>query len=374
MQFQTFRGSDVGEALSAVKAALGPDAVIKQTRHYNNGLGGGFRSSFVEVTAAPADPESQRSHAAERAALKSDIRIGERRNALLPAKPRQPPNGPELARLELEIQMLKNMLEELNSSRPPKDRAVTLLHSVGIEGELARDLAKGVSRAARSGQQELKRWLQERIERRIATVNISMQPEQATVIACVGPTGAGKTTTLAKIAARARLDYDLRVGVITLDTYRVGAVEQWRRYASILGLPLHVAENARGFAKAMAELKTDLILVDTAGRQRTDTAETWPIAACLEHTGSRARHVLAVMPAWLRARDAETTLDFYRDAQLTGAIITKLDESTQCGGPVQGALTRQLPLAYLCNGPRVPEDLDAASAQHMSRLLFAAAE
>jgi flagellar biosynthesis protein FlhF len=267
VQYQNFRGADLKEALSAVKATLGPNALIEGTRQISNGRGGGLGHSYVEVTAAPPAGLKWPYATREAAAVEAPLRRREPRGQQFGrgAKP-----TPSLARdpseIERELGMLRQMLNELNESRPPKERALTELHSAGIEGALARELSSGAAKVARRGRDALRVWLSGRIKERLLVTPPMLTDSIPRVIACVGPTGVGKTTTLAKLAARARLDHGRSVGVISLDTFRVGAVEQWQRYATLMGIPFQIASDRTSFQRAMADMPTDLVLVDTAGR------------------------------------------------------------------------------------------------------------
>jgi flagellar biosynthesis protein FlhF len=371
VQYQNFRGSDLKEALSAVKATLGPNALIEGTRQISNGRGGGLGHSYVEVSAAPA------------AGLKWPYANREPASVEVPLRRREPraqssfgrsaakavPNlGREPAAIERELGMLRQMLNELNESRPPKERALTELHAAGIEGVLARELATGATKVARRGRDALRAWLSIRIKERLTVTRPLLLDPNPRLIACVGPTGVGKTTTLAKLAARARLDHSRSVGVISLDTFRVGAVEQWQRYATLMGIPFQIANDRKSFQRAMADMPSDLVLVDTAGRSVHGTA--WPLASCLREIEDRKVNVLLVLPAWLRANDVTRVLEMYDDPLPTDIVVTKLDETYQVGGILHAALPNQLPFAYLCNGPRVPEDILDASVDGVLDAVF----
>ena len=184
--------------------------------------------------------------------------------------------------------------------------------------------------------------------------------QEPTVVFAVGQTGVGKTTSLAKIAARARLDYGHPVTVITLDTFRVGALEQWQRYANLMGVTLRVARSVEEFENTLAEVRTPLVLVDTAGRSTASDSD-WIVPGCVQAVENRNTHVMLVLPAWTRGSDAERVVKGYLDAGLTGICVTKLDETVQYGGIVHAALPQELPIYYLCDGPRVPEDIQPAT-------------
>lgn len=369
MSYQSFRGADLQEALSAVKATLGPNALIEGTRRVSNGRAGGLGQQYVEVTAAP--PQGLKWPFASREARATELPLRER-----PAMP--PPSGETRSlrtktkfgsvlgldsnEVERELTSLRAMLEELNQQRPPRERALTLLHARGIEGNLARDLANGAAKHAKKGKAPLTDFLRARLAERITVSGSLMQSPRRTLIACMGPTGAGKTTTLAKLAARARLDLGRSVGVISLDTFRVGAVEQWQRYATLMGIPFQIASDRASFRRAMAEITADIVLVDTAGR--STPASSWVLPDCLSGmTEELEKHALLVLPAWLRASDVQRITGLYEVPAPTEVVITKLDETIEAGGVLHAALPSDIPIAYLCSGPRVPEDIREASVE-----------
>ena len=196
--------------------------------------------------------------------------------------------------------MLRQMLNELNESRPPKERALTELHAAGIEGALARELATGATKVARRGREALRAFLSGRIKERLTVTPSLLTDPAPRVIACVGPTGVGKTTTLAKLAARARLDHGRSVGVISLDTFRVGAVEQWQRYANLMGIPFQIASDRTSFLRAMADMPTDLVL----GRYRGPLGARHGLAARgLPARNRRSQAERDARPARLAARE-----------------------------------------------------------------------
>jgi flagellar biosynthesis protein FlhF len=390
VQYQTFRGADLKEALTRVKAAFGTDAVIESTRHVSNGKGGNLGRTFVEVTAGgpsaepgrwPFSPDLARTDAAP-APTRSEpknARAGGTKAArqephldLIKGAVLQPRIlSTSASEVDRELRNLRAMLEELSSTRKPKERALAMLHEAGFEGLLARELSNGSQRAARQGNAALREWVLARIGARLRVVSGIITRPKRQLIACVGPSGAGKTTTLAKMAARARLDHSRSVGIISLDTYRVGAVEQWQRYAQLLGIPFSVARGVEDFELAVSTSTCDLVLVDTSGRGMADKGTSWPLVQCLPLVTRHELQVLIVLPAWLRARDAEQVVHTYADTRPTGAVVTKTDETMQHGGVVQAALSSDLPLAYICNGPRVPEDIRDASAEIILKGLLA---
>lgn len=370
MQYQSFRGSDLQEALARVKAALGPDALIETTRQVS--LGGS--EQYVEVKAAGAsgmkmvwpfaqeNPEAGASRRAGSEKLRAGNRLGKQSAAQ---------GWTAQAQIERELQALRAKLEELSAARPPRDRALGMLRAAGIEGALAKELSLRAGAAARKGKEPLKALLMSRVGERLTIQDNLLEARGPRAIACVGPTGVGKTTTLAKLCAVARLDYEKTVSVVTLDTYRVGAVEQWQRYASLLGVPFHVAHDAESFAALASECQSDLLLIDTAGKPGSDGSEPSRVQECLTSIHDRALDVLLVLPAWLRADDAERVVALYERPAPTSIVATKLDETHIVGGLLHAALPRRLPFSFLCAGPRVPEDIKEATHEAVLNAVFA---
>jgi flagellar biosynthesis protein FlhF len=369
MSYQSFRGADLQEALSAVKATLGPNALIEGTRRVTNGRAGGLGQQYVEVTAAP--PQGLKWPFASREARPLELPLRERAAMAPPSGETRSLRtktkfgsvlGLDSNEVERELTSLRAMLEELNQQRPPRERALTLLHAHGLEGNLARELANGAAKHAKKGKAPLTDFLRARLAERVSVSGSLMQSPRRTLIACMGPTGAGKTTTLAKLAARARLDLGRSVGVISLDTFRVGAVEQWQRYATLMGIPFQIASDRASFRRALAEITADIVLIDTAGR--STPASSWVLPDCLSGmTEDMEKHALLVLPAWLRASDVARVSGLYEVPAPTEVVITKLDETLEAGGVLHAALPSNIPIAYLCNGPRVPEDIREASVE-----------
>jgi flagellar biosynthesis protein FlhF len=356
VEYQTFRGSDVREALSAVRNALGADALIGSTRRVHNGKAGAFGHTYVEIMAAPSQPGGSSTDRE----LPDQPARPQRQSRERFVQPRPSPRAVQ-DNLEQEIVRLKQLVDELSHGRSPREKAQAMLNGAGIEGTLAKDLAQGSTRAARAGRGALRSWLRNRLADRILVQPRILERNHAQLLACVGPTGVGKTTTLAKLAARAALDLGRNVHVISLDTFRVGAVEQWKRYSELIGIPFDVARDAEQFAAIMSNSYADLVLVDTAGRNAEDDEPSRRLMECLETAPGIHQEILLVLPAWLRASDAERIAEGYANPKPTAIVVTKLDETNEIGGVLHAALPGSTPVAYLCDGPKVPEDIrDAA--------------
>lgn len=188
------------------------------------------------------------------------------------------------------------------------------------------------------------------------------------IVAVVGPTGVGKTTTIAKIAALYALNRRVSVAMVTMDNFRVGAVEQLKTYAKIMDLPLEVAGNSQELGKALARHSDkDLILIDTAGRSPKDSERLDELKGYLEaHNGI---DVYLCLSATTRTREIDEIIATFGTLPITKLLFTKLDESRSLGCIVDTYLKHKVPLSYFSTGQKVPEDIEVASSRKLASLV-----
>lgn len=188
------------------------------------------------------------------------------------------------------------------------------------------------------------------------------------IVVLVGPTGSGKTTTLAKLASRWALDERLKVGLITTDTFRVAAVDQIREYATLLGLELRVAFSASEAARAAKSFEDrDVILVDTAGRNHYDQASLMGLRGILQGMGSVT--VLLMAPATLERSQVTEMIRNFQILSPNYLVITKVDETRRYDLFTITASETAYPVAFLTDGQRVPQDIRAARTEELAALL-----
>jgi flagellar biosynthesis protein FlhF len=190
-------------------------------------------------------------------------------------------------------------------------------------------------------------------------------------VALVGPTGVGKTTTIAKLSADFHLRERRRVGLITVDTYRIAAVEQLRTYADIIELPMEVVATPKAMRAAIERLADrDLILMDTAGRSPRDEVRIQELKAMLAEARADEVHLVLSTVASLPA--LRKSVQKFAAVGTTAILLTKLDEATGLGSLLPLLLQSGLPLSYLTHGQNVPDDIEPADRRKVARMLLGA--
>ena len=200
---------------------------------------------------------------------------------------------------------------------------------------------------------------------------IQLDPGKMRVAALVGPTGVGKTTTIAKLAAYAQLKLHQKVALVTLDTYRMAAVDQLQQYAQILQVPLHVALTVEDLRSALRFYQDrTLVLIDTPGHSPKDTETLGQLRLLLEELPDVETHL--VLSATTKPRDLTEIAARYEPLHPTRLLFTKLDE-TSTYGPILSTLARvKRPLSYLGTGQEVPDALELATSRRVADLILPA--
>jgi flagellar biosynthesis protein FlhF len=194
------------------------------------------------------------------------------------------------------------------------------------------------------------------------------------IVALVGPTGVGKTTTLAKVASVALLNRELRVGLINLDTFKVAAHDHLGSYAKILGLPFRTVTQPEELHAALRDFRSlDLVLIDTAGRSPKDQEglkEIQVLLASVEAQTQKTIRRLLVMSATTRDLEMRDLLKRFSGFSVEGLVVSKLDEVILYGPILNLAVRSKLPLIYFTTGQRVPEDLENATSERIAGLIL----
>jgi flagellar biosynthesis protein FlhF len=321
-----YKAANMRDALAQAKREMGENAIILSTRELRRGVVG----AGIEITAV-TDVDDVNGDA----------------DTSFSAGGTQPPSLAE-ADVERIMAPLRSELRALRSlvRAGPSD--------TGVRQDLA-ELKRDI--AALSASQAAVSLLP--LEEVASSASLTA-PTTGRVVALVGPTGAGKTTTVAKLAARASLVRGFRVGLVTLDDYRVGGEEQLRVYAELIPAPLHLATNRIELARALHALTgCDLVYIDTSGRSPRDHQAQAELANTLSAIDGLETHLVVPAPS------APTYIDQlsarYRSAlSIDRLLFTKLDEAEDLGQLVRAPARLGVPVSHITMGQAVPEDLDDA--------------
>jgi len=198
---------------------------------------------------------------------------------------------------------------------------------------------------------------------------IVIAPKKRGLVALIGPTGVGKTTTIAKLAAQFALVEKKKVGLLTIDTYRIAAVEQLKTYSQIMDIPIKVAHSPADVTSALEQLSDrDLVLIDTAGRSQKNTIYVHELRSLL---GAAPIETHLVLSASTKLHDMTDQIDRFGGAtQIDRLLFSKLDETTTYGTTYTVAATSKLPVSYLTTGQKVPEDIELADGHKLAAMVI----
>jgi flagellar biosynthesis protein FlhF len=370
MRSKTYRAKTMKEALTRVRRDLGGDALILSAREVRRrrlfGLG---PRALVEVIATDTMPSEVEVTTSRPGPVDQ---IASARSTTLQARV-----GEQLGRLHAMVETLSksghidHLLPELPSALVP---TYSQLIEADVPEVLARRLVRHVADNLEPDQfdhpDSIRAALSDAIELSIPVAPpIRAVVGTRRVIALVGPTGVGKTTTVAKLAANFKLAHGARVGLITVDTYRIAAVEQLKTYAEIIDLPLAVVNDPVEMPRALDELgDVDIVFIDTAGRSPRDEVKIRELAEFLLQ--ARPDEVHLVLSAVAGQRSLRSAVERFATVQVDRLILTKLDEADSLGGVLAVLGLSSRPLSYLTTGQAVPDDIEPADRKRLARLIL----
>ncbi|MFJ3260240.1 flagellar biosynthesis protein FlhF [Pseudomonas sp. NPDC086581] len=402
MQVKRFFAADMRQAMKLVRDELGPDASIIGNRRVAGGVELTAALDYQAPVAAskpnPALEAELRKTQAKIAQAKADLSAPSRasdsvrgdrqmygtekprRSAVetlaaamdAPVAPAPAAAGQQaLEAMRFELNGLRELIEvqlgsiawnQLQNQRPKQAGLWRRLQRMGLPADLSRNLLERVASIA--DPKQAWRMLLAHLARSINTPEIDLL-EQGGVVALVGPAGMGKTTTLAKLAARYVLKYGAQsIALVSMDSFRIGAQEQIKTLGRILNVPVTLVDPGQSLIQAMAPLaRKRLVLIDTAGLPANDPALRMQLEA-LSSLSLNVKNYL-VLAATSQSQVLKSAWQNYRSCGLAGCILTKLDEAGSLGEALALAISQHLPVAYLADGPKIPDDLHVARAHQL---------
>lgn len=391
MKMKRYFAPDTRQALRALRDEQGPDAVILSNRRVNGGVeiiaAMDYENSMVNAslgnpdTLSDIDPYANISHSEPAAEMPAGGKPSPATKQQASAKtaayeknttsqPSPVMNSATLNKIQDELAGLRNIMEapmmqfswgETGRVQPLYANLLKQLMTLGISSSLSQIIAKKLEKEGLSKHS----WL-ESLNHLANLVPIDERDilSSGGIISLVGPTGVGKTTTIAKLAARFALKHGRRaVTLITTDNYRIGAHEQLRSYGRILGIPVHVASDTEELKYLLQEIKdkngdNQLTLIDTAGICQKEVKLTEQITS-LDVDGVDIKNYL-VLSATGQMNLQDDVIRGFSKINLDGCIITKIDEAASMGEIISVLIKHELPVSFVCDGQKVPDDLHRA--------------
>lgn len=379
MALHTYRARSLQEALRLVRDELGPDASVLHTREVSAGLlrwiGVGQQ---IEVTASADVQVASRlptPHDYESTDLETSSRI----------PPAELHDFRQKFREDLRDfhPAARSPLEEMCHSRDARSNAGLQAVLARLCGNLAAaqvpaaivedwsgQLQQSLATEDYTSPEQLEQRLQRLVEAEISIGGpIRVSAAERRLVALVGPTGVGKTTTIAKLAANFRLRERRKVGLITVDTYRIAAVDQLRTYADIMDLPMEVVSTPREMREAVARFADfDLVLMDTAGRSPRDEIRIQELRAMLAEADADEVHLVLSTTAGLDS--LHSAVNSFARVGATSLVLTKLDEAPSLGSLLPLLRDSRLPLSYATDGQNVPDDIHPADRRRLAQMIL----
>ncbi|WP_184311029.1 flagellar biosynthesis protein FlhF [Anaerosolibacter carboniphilus] len=371
MKVKRYIAGDAQEAMLKVKSELGNNAVILHSRKIRRpGIFGVFKKPLVEMVAA-----------IEENSEKKTIHPIEQNNKIGKVFQSDPNKIDELHNQVGSIHALLNdVLNRMDSMEPSKDgqglkkdeiyeKYLTLLIQNDVDHNLSEKILSIVKKQmsfSKENEEAIKNAIRIKIREYLGQPSpVEEAKDQQKIIVLIGPTGVGKTTTLAKLAAKLSINGRKSVGVITADTYRIAAVDQLRTYSEILGIPLKVVYEAQEMKNALSNFKDkDIILIDTAGRNHKNSEQIEEVKQLIGPIENPEIFlVISATTGYKDIKNIVSSYDFIKDYKL---LFTKIDESSTKGNILNTRILTGKNLSYLTIGQSVPDDIELANPDRIA--------
>lgn len=373
MNIKRYIGNTNHEAMMKLKKELGEKAVILHTRKIKKpGLFGMFKKPLIEIVAAKEEIETENDK------ITHDFKPINR------TKESKFNNDNKINKLDTEVKILSRKFDELiNSSKSNSnikiensiDKRLLNFKNHLIENgtmkeyvnEIIQDISTNFNLKDKN-YEDIKNIVKYNIKNILGSSDPINLDSNKKVVFFLGPTGVGKTTTLAKVAADLSLNKDKNVGLITSDTYRIAAVEQLKTYSEILDIPLEIIYNIKDIYMPMSKFKDkEVILVDTAGRSHKDKEKIMELKDMVDSINNK--ETFLVLSTNTDFYSIKSIIDTYNEIEDYKLIFTKLDETERYGNILNTKLYSNKSISYMTNGQNVPEDIEHFDANYISNIL-----
>ncbi|MFB5660547.1 flagellar biosynthesis protein FlhF [Alteribacillus sp. HJP-4] len=363
MKVKKFTAKDMPEAMKKIRDELGEQAVILNSRSVNTGgMFGWFTKKSMEVIAAVDETQQRRLSAGHSSPEQKQEAVygADARNNQVSQTP-----APEAKELQDIKNQIKTLVESSSTNQPEYPQALQLIDQKLKNQEVAAPIRQKLAgylirqwyqHEEKEAEQEVFQWAEDYINKEISSVEHGPSTDPKKIINLIGPTGVGKTTTLAKIAAYYHLELKKTVAFITTDTYRIAAVEQLKTYARILDIPLEVAYSIEDFKQAKEKfINVDLILVDSAGRNFLNRLYVEELRKVIDFDDDMETYLVLSLTS--KYQDMKKIFEQFSMMPIDRFIFTKKDETSYYGAMINMISEGNTGIAYVTNGQNVPDDM-----------------
>ena len=372
MVIKKYTANNINEALTRIRYELGKNAVIISQRKVRRpGIVGFFSGKIVEVTAA-VENSSMKKETSSFQKVKNQPNLNssiENLKKVMAKEIDSKSNEESKEQKNFNVSSLENEMDEMkkllnvvvnNTKKEDKeDELLTLMKRLDIDLDYYKELRQRIG--DKNVIEELKSIVFEDIK--IATDNLKGK------VVLVGPTGVGKTTTIAKLAGKLSLIDKKKVGLITVDTYRIGAVEQLKTYAEIMNIPFKVVITIKEMSEAVKSMEDcDIVLIDTTGRSSKNSMQISELRAFIEK--AEPDYISLVISSITKNRDINIILEGYKELNYNDIIITKLDETSVYGSLYNIERMSNKPIRFITTGQNVPDDIKSPSKDEIVKFIF----
>lgn len=369
MKVKKYRASTMPEAMKLIRSDLGNEAIILNSRVIQSkGFFGFLKKRSIEVIAALDEMSPEQ--------VQQPVNIRKEAAAVMETQENKETKQ-ETEELRKEILALKELLldtaKQMEKEEPVQPAPIQYLEQLLCQQEINKQFIAEITAAAFewykandlvNTEREILLWAKEYMAEKIAHMPFSGMSHEKKFITVVGPTGVGKTTTLAKMAADAILTYKKKIAFITTDTYRIAAIEQLKTYANILKAPLEVCYNREDFQLAVNKLRDyDAVFIDTAGRNFRNPAYVADLKRLIDFNNEM--ETFLVLSLTTKQMDMEEVLEQFKAVDIDKLILTKADETSVYGAIFNLLYSWKKPVAYITNGQNVPDDIVVATAERI---------